>query len=140
MATKSNELGELKAMLLALSKDLQEARADITWLRKQMFDSLGLGPKRAVITLPYTYELGDPFIVLTVDEWALVKSGARLEKYGNADWWEISELPCWDHWVFEGGYGGQVTLAAKFEEGDEFEVEQRAKLTADLVDEFQAKL
>lgn len=140
MATKSNELGELKAMLLEMSKDLVKTRADVAWLRKQMFNHLGLGPKFALITLPYTYELGEPFIELTVDEWALIKSGARFEKFGNGAWWKISDLPCWDHWVFEGGYGGKVTLAAKFAEDEKFAVGQSAKLTAALIDEFAVKL
>ena len=139
MATKSNELGELKAMLLAMSKDLRETRADVAWLREQIFSSLGLGPKRAVITMPFTCELGDPFVELTAEEWALVKGGAKFEKYGKGVWWDIGDLPCWDLWVFEGGYGGKVTLATKFEEGDEFEVEQEEKLTADMVDEFPAQ-
>ena len=139
MATKSNELGELKAMLLEMSKDLAKTRADVAWLRKQMFNHLGLGPKFAVITMPYTYELGEPFIELTVDEWALVKSGARFEKYGRGAWWDVGKGPCFEHWLFEGGYGGKVTLAIKFKEDDVFEEEQEENLSAEMVDEFRVK-
>jgi hypothetical protein len=137
MATKVNELSELKAMLLAMSKDLQETRSDVAWLRKQMYESLDLGPKRAVVTMPFTYELGDPSIALSADEWAIVKSGATFEKIGKGVWLD-GEFAYWDHWLFDGGIKGKVTLATKVEGETDFEVEQEEKLTVDMVDEFPA--
>ena len=51
MTTTAADVGELKAMLLTLTKELQEARADVKWLQKRMFEVCDMGPKRAIVTL-----------------------------------------------------------------------------------------
>jgi hypothetical protein len=133
------QLCELKAMLQTLAKELQEARADVRWLQKRMFEVCDMGPKRAVVTLPKSAQFGEMTTALTAWEWDAVRNGEHLRKRGDGQWRD-DEFYCWDHWEFKNGIGGSVTLSVKFEHDDEFAVAFTEKLCGDMVQEFAEAL
>jgi hypothetical protein len=135
----ATQFGELKAILLALTKELQDARTYIAWLKKQMFEVCGMQPKKAVVTLPKSPQFGEMTTALTAWEWDTVKNGEHLRKCGDGQWRD-DEFYCWDHWEFKNGIGGSVTLSVKFEHDDEFAVAFTEKLCGDMVQEFAEAL
>jgi hypothetical protein len=135
----ATQLGELKAMLLTLTKELQDARTDIAWLKKQMFEVCELQPKRAVVTLPKSPQFGEMAIALTAWEWDAVRNGEHLRKCGDGQWRD-DEFYCWDYWEFKNGIGGSVTLSVKFEHDSEFAVAFTEKLCGYMVEEFEVVL
>ena len=135
----ATQFGELKALLLALTKELQDARTDIAWLEKQMFEVCEMQPKRAVITLPKSQQFGAMTTELSAWEWDAVRNGEHLRKCGDGQW-RNDEFYCWDHWEFKNGIGGSVTLSVKFADDAEFEVAFTEKLCGDMVQEFAIAL
>ncbi len=131
----AGKLDEVKALLNELLNEMQQARADIAWL-KQRLEKQPVPPMRAVITLPESYELGEPSISLNVDEWAAVKRGDKFSKLGTGYYLVEGEIYCWDYWEFEGGICGMIRFFCKFEVDDEFELEIEEKFFADMVQEF----
>ena len=135
----ATQLDDLKALLLTLTKELQDARTDIAWLKKQMFEVCEMQPKRAVVTLPKSTEFGEMATALNAWEWDAVRNGEHLRKCGDGQWRD-DEFYCWDHWEFKNGIGGSVTLSVKFEHDDDFEVAFTEKLCGDMVQEFAVVL
>jgi len=135
----ATQLFELKAMLLALTTELQEARADVRWLQKRMFEVCDMGPKRAVITLTKSPQFGEMTTALTAWEWDAVRSGENLRKCGDGQWRD-GEFYCWDYWEFKNGIGGSVTLSVKFADEDDFAVAFTEKLFGYMVEEFEEVL
>ena len=135
MTKRAVDAGELKAMLLTLTVELRDARTDIAWLKKQMFEVCEMKPVRAVVTLPKSAQFGQMAIELTAWEWDAVRNGDNLRKSGNRQWRD-DEFYCWDYWEFEGGIGGRVTLSVKFEHDSEFAVAFTEKLRGNMVEVF----
>jgi hypothetical protein len=133
------QLFELEALLLALKKELQEARVDVRWLQKRMFEVCDMGPKRAVVTLPKSPQFGEMMIALTAWEWDAVRNGENLRKRGDGQWRD-DEFYCWDYWDFKNGIGGSVTLSVKFEGDEDYAVAFTEKLCGDMVQEFAVVL
>jgi hypothetical protein len=131
----ATQLCELKAMLLTLTMELREARTDIAWLKKQMFEVCEMKPVRAVITLPKSQEFGQMTTELNAWEWDAVRNGEQLRKCGDGQWRD-DEFYCWDYWEFVGGIGGSVTLSVKFGDDDEFAVAFTEKLRGNMVEVF----
>lgn len=139
MSVAIDPLSELKTMLLTLTKELQVARADLHWLKEQMFRVCDMQPKRAVVTLPMSQQFGEMTTALTAWEWDAVKNGEHLRKCGDGQWRD-GEFYCWDYWEFVGGIGGSVTLSVKYEYDYEFAVAFREKLCGEMVQEFDVEL
>jgi hypothetical protein len=135
----ATQLDEMNAMLLTLTKELQEARADVKWLQKRMFEVCDMGPKRAVVTLPKSAQFGEMTTALTAWEWDAVRNGENLRKCGDGQWRD-GDFYCWDHWEFKNGIGGSVTLSVKFADDDDFAVAFTEKLCGDMVQEFAVAL
>jgi len=135
----ATQLCELKAMLLTLTTELQEARADVRWLQKRMFEVCDMGPKRAVVTLTKSPQFGEMTTALTAWEWDAVRNGEHLRKCGDGQWRD-DEFYCWDYWEFKNGIGGSVTLSVKFADDDDFAVAFTEKLFGFMVEEFDEVL
>ena len=133
---KTADAGELKAMLLELTKELRDARTDIAWLKKQMYEVCDMQPKKAVVTLPKSPQFGEMTIALTAWEWDAVRNGEHLRKCGDGQWRD-DEFYCWDYWEFVGGIGGSVMLSVKFGDDDEFAVAFTEKLRGNMVEVFE---
>jgi hypothetical protein len=138
-AMMATQLRELKEMLLTLAKELQEARADVRWLQKRMFEVCDMGPKRAVVTLTKSAQFGEMTTTLTAWEWDAVRNGENLRKCGDGQWRD-DEFYCWDYWEFKNGIGGSVTLSVKFDDDDDFEVAFTERLFGFMVEEFDEVL
>ncbi len=134
MAEKTSpQLAQIIMLLHELKGELQEARADIRSLQVQANAAKNPRQMRAVITLPFTYELGDPSIELTVEEWNRVKAGETVKLSGKGLNPEAVFLGL-DHWEFSGGIGGTVKLDVEFE--GRRETEQTEILDAEMIEEF----
>ena len=132
----ATQFGELKELLFALTKELQDARTDIAWLKKQMYEVCDMQPKKAVVTLPKSPQFGEMATALTAWEWDAVRNGEHLRKCGDGQWRD-DEFYCWDYWEFVGGIGGSVTLSVKFEHNDEFAVAFTERLRGEMVEVFE---
>ena len=129
------QLAQLTTLLHELRTELQEAKADIALLKEHFLKPEVPKRKYAVITLPFTYELDEPAIQLTEDDWSRVKRGETVQLISKG--LELSdEETLMYRWTFTGGIGGRVRLDVLFGNEGEFETEQEERLTADLIDEF----
>lgn len=133
----SVQLVQIITLLQELKGELHETRKDIRWLKKKA--GFGQIPprKRAIITLPESYEFGDPSITLSADDWERVKGGETLRISGNG------LNPCegvsyCDYWEFGGGgVGGTVKLQLGLDDDDnEPETEYEGELFAEFVEEI----
>ncbi|MDO9014392.1 MAG: hypothetical protein Q7U84_06420, partial [Polynucleobacter sp.] len=79
----SVQLAQIITLLQVLKGELHDARADIRWLKRKA--GFGQNPprKRAIITLPESYEHSEPSITLCADDWARVKGGETLRIKGS---------------------------------------------------------
>jgi hypothetical protein len=130
-----SQLAQIAMLLRELKSELQVVSADIVVLKEHVLEEKKPARKYAVITLPFTYEFGEPAITLTEEDWIRVKSGETVQILGKGQMIE-GDFFYWDRWEFSGGMGGVVKLDMKFEENGEFEAELEEKLTAELIEEF----
>ena len=130
------QLADITKLLLDLKRDLEEARADIRWLKKKA--GFGQKPirKRAIITMPFTYEFDEPSIELCADDWDRVKRGETVKIKGKGHI-ICDEVTYCDYWEFNGGIGGTVKLDLGLDENDENpETAYVERLDSEVIDEF----
>lgn len=131
----ANELAQITALLHELKSELQEVRADVGFLKEQVLEGKKPRRKYAVVTMPFTYEYDQPSITLTEENWNRVKNSETVQLMGKG--LEIEgEEPLIYRWTFSGGIDGQVKIDVQFGEDGEFELAQKERLSAVVINEF----
>lgn len=131
------QLAQIITLLNELKGELQVAKADIRWLKRNA--GFGRKPprKRAIITLPESYEIGEPSIELSADDWTRIKRGETLS-FKNPSYEICEDVTLCLYWEFSGGgIGGTVKLSSGLDEDDDKpEIEYEEKLIAEYVEEI----
>ena len=116
-AYTAQQLSPVIALLQELKNELDDARKDIRWLKKQA--GFGRrGPKcGAIITMPMSYEVGEPSIRLSVGQWRKVKRGEELRIKGSG-LWVTDDVSFSDYWEFNTEGANSVILKTGLDDSD----------------------
>ena len=124
-------MAQIVTLLHELKGELQEAKADIQWLKEKLEVSAKPRPKGAIITAPSIDGWEEDTVELSADEWARVKRG-ELVRVSNQ--FEFGGEMLRSHWEFCGGIGGSFKRDVEWGEGD-IETEYESTLVSADIEE-----
>ncbi len=131
------QLAELTTLVLELKGELQKVRTDIRWLKRKAGFGQIAPRKRAIITMPFTYEFDEPSIEISADDWTRIKQGETL-KFKIPNYEVCEDVTYCLYWEFSGGgIGGTVKVESGMDENDkDLEIVDHCTLEEDFVEEF----